>query len=88
MAITTIIGLAAAACTTSSMLPQAIKTIKSKQTHGLSVVTYAILATGILLWLIYGIFSRAIPVIIANSLSLCTTSTILFLIVKYKKNSK
>ena len=52
----TMVGLTAAACTTISFLPQAIKTIKTKHTKDLSLVMYSILTTGILLWVVYGIF--------------------------------
>ncbi len=46
----TILGVVAAACTTFSFLPQAIKTIKTKHTKGLSVVTYSVMTFGVFLW--------------------------------------
>ena len=57
----TIIGLIAAACTTLSFLPQAIKVIKTKNTSDLSLTMYLILTTGLLLWLIYGYLINDIP---------------------------
>lgn len=79
-----LIGLAAASCTTLSFLPQAIKTIRTKQTRALSLGMYAILTLGLLLWLIYGIFINDLPIILANTVTLVFSATILMLIIKYR----
>ncbi len=84
MEINTIIGLAAAACTTFSFLPQAIKVIKTKQTKDLSLVMYSVFTTGVLLWLMYGISVNDIPLIIANSITLIFAMTILIMKIRYK----
>jgi len=84
MEINTIIGLAAAVCTTFSFLPQAIKVIKTKQTMHLSLAMYSIFTTGVLLWLIYGISVNDIPLIIANSITLIFALTILIMKIRYK----
>ncbi|MBU3917741.1 SemiSWEET transporter [bacterium] len=80
----TIIGLVAATCTTFSFLPQTIKVIKTKQTKDLSLGMYAIFIIGLLLWLIYGILVRDLPLIIANAITLIFAFIILFLKIKYK----
>ncbi len=84
MEIVTILGLIAAICTTISFLPQAIKTIKTKQTKDLSLGMYSVLTTGIILWIIYGILIGDLPIILANGITGIFTTTILILIVKYK----
>ena len=81
----TILGLTAAICTTISFLPQAIKTIKTKQTKDLSLGMYSVLTAGVLLWIIYGILIEDLPIILANGITFIFTSTILILIIKYKK---
>ncbi len=80
----TIIGLVAAACTTISFAPQAIKIIKTRQTKDLSLAMYLILTMGIFLWLVYGILIKNLPIIIANTITLLFSSTILILKIKYK----
>ena len=65
-----IIGLMAAFLTTSSFLPQAIKTIKTKDTSGISFFMYLLFTTGVLLWLIYGAVIKDFPVFIANLITL------------------
>ncbi|MBU4299099.1 SemiSWEET transporter [Patescibacteria group bacterium] len=80
----TIIGLVAATCTTISFAPQAIKIIKTKHTKDLSLAMYLILTMGIFLWLVYGILIKNLPIIIANTITLLFSSTILILKIKYK----
>ena len=59
----TVIGLIAAACTTFAYVPQAVKTIKTKNTKSLSLIMYVIMTVGIVLWLSYGILLRDLPII-------------------------
>ena len=80
----TIVGLAAAACTTFSFLPQAIKVIKTKNTKDLSLAMYSIFTAGVFLWLVYGVFVRDIPIIIANSITFILAATILIMKIRYK----
>lgn len=80
----TFIGLAAATFTTVSFLPQAVRTIKTKQTRDLSLGMYAIFSTGTFLWLIYGLIIKDIPVVAANSITFMLSFTILVLKIKYK----
>lgn len=84
MELITVLGLVAATCTTFSFLPQALKTIQTKQTKDLSLGMYIVLTTGVILWFVYGIFIKDLPIILANGISLIFTATILFLIIKYK----
>jgi len=80
----TIIGLLAAACTTFSFLPQAIKTIRSKDTSSISLSMYTMFTVGTLLWLLYGIFSHNVPVYLANGITLIFALIILGSKLRYK----
>ncbi|HIH36781.1 MAG TPA: hypothetical protein HA232_02600 [Methanocellales archaeon] len=84
MDVFTIVGLIAATCTTISFVPQVIRTIKTKHTKDLSLAMYSIFTTGIVLWLVYGILVKDLPIIIANAITLLFTFTILILKIKYK----
>jgi len=84
MELITILGLIAAICTTISFLPQAIKTIKTKQTKGLSLGMYSVLTTGVFLWIVYGLLIGDLPIVLANGITFIFTATILVLIIKYK----
>ena len=78
-----IIGLIAGTCTTISFLPQVIKTIKIKETKDISISMYIVLATGMLLWMTYGILIKDLPVILANSISFILAAIVLILKIKY-----
>jgi MtN3 and saliva related transmembrane protein len=84
MDIITLIGLSAAFGTTVSFLPQAIKTIQTKDTSGISLYMYALFTIGTLLWLIYGLMSHSLPVTIANAVTFIFASIILVYKLKYK----
>jgi len=75
----TIIGFLAATGTTISLLPQAIKIIKTKHAKDISLGMYLILTTGIFLWLVYGILIKDLPLIVANGISLLFSVTIFIL---------
>jgi MtN3 and saliva related transmembrane protein len=80
----TIVGLVAAFCTTISFLPQAVKTIQTKDTSGISLSMYFLFTFGTLLWLIYGLLSMNIPIIIANAITLLFACIILVYKIRYK----
>jgi MtN3 and saliva related transmembrane protein len=79
-----ITGMAAAFCTTASFLPQAIKTIQTKDTSGISLSMYSLFALGTLLWLSYGIITNNLPVAIANGITFIFAAIILGYKIKYK----
>lgn len=84
MNLVSIIGYLAAFGTTASFLPQAIKTIQTKDTSGISLPMYILFTFGTLLWLIYGIMEPSLPVAVANAITLIFATTILIYKIKYK----
>jgi MtN3 and saliva related transmembrane protein len=80
---TILIGLIAAICTTCSFLPQVIKIWRSKKTKDVSLLMYAILTTGLFLWLIYGVILKDFPLILANSISLTLSTCVLLLKIRH-----
>ncbi len=79
MEINTIFGSIAATLTTISFVPQVIKTIKTKDTKGISLLMYSVFVIGIIMWLIYGIMLKEAPMIIANAITLALSGTVLTL---------
>ena len=84
MGIITGIGLSAAFLTTVCQIPQLAKSWKSKHTGDVSLWMYVMLNTGVLLWLTYGLLITNWPIIIANSITIIFTLSILFMKLKYK----
>ena len=83
MALATVIGLTAAALTTSATLPQAFKSWKTKKTDDLSFLMYLALTVGALLWLVYGVLIDDLPIMLANAFTFIQVSLVLGLKVKY-----
>lgn len=79
-----IAGYLAAASTTISFLPQAFHTIKTKDTKGISLGMYVLFTFGVIMWLLYGIFTRDYPIISANTVTLALSLLILGHKLKYK----
>ena len=79
-----IIGLIAATLTTASFVPQVYKVYKSKSTADISLIMYAVLFVGIILWLIYGIQKDSMPIILANIITGILVGFVLILKLKYK----
>ena len=79
----TVLGLTAAVCTTTSFLPQVVKTIRTRHTADLSLLMYVILTVGLFLWLVYGYLRRDVPLIAANSISFTLSAIILILKIRH-----
>ncbi len=71
------IGIAAAVLTTGSFLPQAILTLRTRDTRGISLAMYSAFTLGVALWLLYGIHLGEWPIVIANAVTLALATTIL-----------
>ncbi len=71
-----ILGLLAACFTTFAFLPQAVQTIKTRNTNGISLIMYSVLNVGILLWFVYGIMLGDLAIILANGITFIFAITI------------
>lgn len=77
-------GLVAGTLTTIAFVPQFLKTWKSKSAQDVSLGMLVTFFTGVFLWLLYGIFIEALPVVLANAVTLLLTGGILVLKLKYR----
>jgi MtN3 and saliva related transmembrane protein len=78
-----LLGYAAAALTSVSFVPQAIKTIRSRDTRAISLWMYVTYTAGVALWWLFGIALHSWPVILANTVAFTLAATILALKVRY-----
>jgi MtN3 and saliva related transmembrane protein len=76
-------GYIAAILTTGSFVPQAVMTIRTRNTSGVSLAMYVIFTLGVALWLAYGITIGSWPMILANTVTLGLAVTILALKIRY-----
>jgi MtN3 and saliva related transmembrane protein len=78
MSLVTLIGLAAAFCTTVSYVPQLKKIWQTNETEDISLKMFLLLWVGIALWIVYGVMQGDAVIILANSVSLAFLTAILF----------
>jgi len=78
-----IVGLSGAILTSIAFAPQVIRTIRTKDTDGLSLGMYLIFTMGVVCWLVYGIYLKNLPIILANTITLILSSTILLLKIRH-----
>lgn len=78
------IGYAAAFLTTASFVPQALHTFRTKDVRGISLGMYAAFTLGICLWLVYGVLLNAMPIVIANAITLSLAAAILTMKLRYQ----
>ena len=77
------VGFAAAVLTTLCWIPQALRTIRTRDTRAISLVTQAAFTFGVGLWLLYGLLIGSTPVIVANAVSFVLVATILALKIRF-----
>lgn len=73
------LGYAAAILTSIAFVPQAVKTIRSRDTSGISLGMYVIFTVGIGFWFAYGVALGSWPMILANITTFALALTILVL---------
>ena len=77
------LGYLAATCTTLSFVPQAVKTLRTRDTSGISLGMYAVFTVGIACWFGYGVYLMSWPMILSNTVTFVLSSTILGMKLKY-----
>jgi MtN3 and saliva related transmembrane protein len=79
-----LLGLIAGTLTTIAFLPQLYKTWKSKSAKDVSLVMMITFCIGLFLWFVYGLAIHAMPVIVANAVTLILALMILLLKIRYR----
>ena len=79
-----IIGMGAAVLTTLGFVPQVVKMVKTKDVSSISLSMYLVLISGVLLWLIYGVYLKSPAIIFANTISMVLQLWIIILKIKHR----
>ena len=82
MTLADIVGYIAAVGTTGAFIPQALKVYRTKKTEDLSLGTFLLFSAGVLLWVVFGVIIRSIPIIMANGITFIISCYILAMIIK------
>jgi len=83
MDVVTVIGLAAAACTTLAFLPQVLKSWRTRHTRDISIGWLVLLTIGLLTWIVYGVLRHDPVIIAANIATVSLVGIIIVLKIKY-----
>ena len=74
--------------TTVSLVPQLVRVLKTRSAGDISLGMFTIFTAGVLCWLIYGLLAHAMPVLIANSVTLLLASAILICKLYFDRREK
>jgi len=77
MELTETLGFVAGACTTIAFLPQVLQVWRTRSASDISLWMYCVFVFGVALWLAYGIFVAAMPLIITNVVTLLLAGAVL-----------
>ena len=80
----TLIGLLAGTLTTIAFIPQLQQTWRTRSAQDVSLGMLLTFTTGVFLWLVYGLLLGALPIILANLVTLVLTLAILILKLRYR----
>lgn len=80
----TALGLVAGTLTTLSFLPQVHKAWTTRRCDDLSMGMLLSFGAGVLLWVIYGLYLRAAPIILANVVTLALVLALIALKTRYR----
>lgn len=78
-----LIGMMAGILTTMAFFPQLYKAWKTKSTQDLSLFMILVLLTGVLLWMVYGVYLKSTPMILANGVTALLVGCLLSLKLRY-----
>ncbi len=74
-----LLGTIAGILTTLAFVPQVWRVWKTRSTRDISLGMYLVFTTGVGFWLAYGLVLGAWPIVVANSVTLMLTGTVLAL---------
>ena len=78
-----VLGFIAGACTTAAFLPQVFQVWRTRSAADISLWMYCVFLLGVVLWLTYGFFVAAMPLIVTNSITLLLAGAVLVMKLRF-----
>lgn len=85
---TLFIGLFAAFFTTFAFAPQSLKTLRTRNTEGISVGMYVMFLIGVVSWIAYGFQKPDVAVLAANLITLVFATPVLIMTLISRKRNR
>ena len=82
------LGLLAGALTTTAFVPQVWQVWKTKSAKDISLGMYSLFVLGVALWLGYGLLANALPVVVANTITLVLAVAVLMMKIVFDAKDK
>jgi MtN3 and saliva related transmembrane protein len=73
----------AAILTTAAFVPQALHIIRHRETKAISLLMYVAFASGVALWLVFGVLIGNWAIIVSNAITLVLTLAIVGMKIRY-----
>jgi MtN3 and saliva related transmembrane protein len=80
------IGLLAGAITSAAVIPQVVRTYRTRHARDISIWQPVLLDIGMILWLIYGIMLKDLPLILANVFSIFCNTLLIGMKIYFKED--
>jgi MtN3 and saliva related transmembrane protein len=80
------IGLLAGAITSAAVIPQVVRTYRTRHARDISIWQPVLLDIGMILWLIYGVMLKDLPLILANAFSIACNTLLIGMKIYYKED--
>lgn len=77
------LGYVAATLTTVAFLPQTVKTLRTRDTSGISLGMYLVFTVGIVCWFGYGLYLGSWPMILSNAVTFVLSIIILVMKIRH-----
>ncbi|MBO5444496.1 MAG: hypothetical protein J5995_04040 [Muribaculaceae bacterium] len=86
MGVVDIVGYSAAICMVFGYLPQAVATIRTRDTDGIAMPTFLMLGLGSVLFVAQGIMTGNMPLVITNAIT--TVCSVIVFVIKIHNDRK
>jgi MtN3 and saliva related transmembrane protein len=80
------LGYVAALFTTTAYVPQLVRVIRLRSARDISLPTFLLFAIGVFLWMLYGLYTASMPIILCNGVTLILAMSIVVLKLRYDRH--
>jgi MtN3 and saliva related transmembrane protein len=80
------LGYAAALLTTAAYVPQLVRVIRLHSARDISLPTFLMFALGVFFWLLYGLYTGSMPIILCNAANLFLSMSIVLLKLRFDRH--
>jgi MtN3 and saliva related transmembrane protein len=81
------LGYAAALLTTAAYVPQLVRVIRLRSARDISLPTFLMFALGVFFWLLYGLYTGSMPIILCNAANLFLSMSIVLLKLRFDRHT-